>query len=287
MMSIATSRGRQVVAGASVALALSACSFPVTQDEAVASDEASLKNGEVLANGAPWKGVVRVELWNPFEGRWRLCTGQVTSRNTVVTAAHCPRVAGMTSFHSTLYVRITRQTLNGIYGEWLHPEAYILADVQIAFSYTEAVAKHDVAVLKSSNPWINTVQSHAAGLMKGNPNTTLWAFGYGNWGNITNPDQFDQQGRAGQIAVTYNSTAKVYRNNASATDPQLCTGDSGGPLKSSFLSGSMTYGVASQLIQYSGACGTQGEWATTSNNWQWLSSAIGGCTDKLSYIACW
>src|SRR5262245_22944798 len=95
--SIVTSPVRRVLASASFALALNACAAPVAEGEAVASDDSPLKNGFVLANGAPWKGVVRVELWNPFEGKWHVCTGQVTSQKSVLTAAHCPRVAGMTS----------------------------------------------------------------------------------------------------------------------------------------------------------------------------------------------
>lgn len=278
-----------LLTAASLAVALGACAPPEPEEagDQVAVEDSALKNGTVLANGAPWKGVVRVEIWSQSERKWHVCTGQVTSAQTVLTAAHCAWSSGNTSYHSNLYVRITRQTSAGLYGEWLHPESYILADVQVNPSYTTDVAKYDLSVMRGPNPWAATTPSHAAGLMKSNPNLTLWAFGYGNWGNSTNPDEYDQQGRAGQAKVTYNSTYKDYRNNASSSDPQLCIGDSGGPLKSTFLDGSLSYGVASQLIEYSGACGTKGEWATTSNNWTWLKNTIGNCTDKVSYISCW
>ncbi len=277
----------KVFGAAALAVVLSACGAPVESEdleEQLSSEQSELMNGTLIDSSARWRGVVSLDvLWPDFRA-WEHCTGNVSSRRTIITAAHCVTQPLGTSNSGTVTVIVKRQTSTGAWqtllnGVWVH------AEVNPAYNN---FAPHDVAVLTS--PWDlpYITPSDAVPIGKDRPSgEAMWAVGYGMF---TRSGAFDGLGRTGKVTPTYFSSPGEYRFGAGPTDPWLCRGDSGGPIRL----GSRTWGVfgiASLSDSVPGEfCGSKGHWAATADNFQWLKSAIGPdkCIEFLNNLMfCW
>jgi hypothetical protein len=142
-----------------------------------------------------------------------------------------------------------------------------------------------VAVVRAPSNVTNVVQGDASSIAKQAwTSFTGWAFGYGGY----NPTQSDNKLRGGQIPITYNSTLEEFESTGSASSPQLCPGDSGGPLKSVFFSSPVVLGVAvSSFGGGANECGRDGNWAPTGKNWQFIKSNVSNCSENLNFVYCW
>ncbi|HEX2661061.1 MAG TPA: trypsin-like serine protease [Polyangia bacterium] len=286
-MIIAKLSGRSRILGPAIAaLLLPACGGQdendvVDQGETSAPTSA-LKNGFIVDGSASWRGVVFLEVKKVGGVTWVPCTAVVTSKKTMVTAAHCVTYALGTNPSGTVLARAKRETAGSGF-QTIMPESFVAAKYNPAYDGT---ASHDVAVITGNAPFLNITQSEAMPIAKGSPSgVTMYTLGYGNFDN--GPNYFDGQGRSGQLTVTYAAGTAEYTSSATASQPWLCHGDSGGPLK--MVSGVwMVFGIASQF-EGTGTCGNRGHWAATANNWSWIQSTIqlANCSETNSAIFCW
>src|SRR3954447_4950586 len=79
-------------AAVALAMALSACGGPMpgdAEDDAVASEEAAIKNGVLYNGSSNWHGTVKLEIFVPPLQAWSTCSGQVVGARAILTAAHC------------------------------------------------------------------------------------------------------------------------------------------------------------------------------------------------------
>lgn len=268
-----------------------------TDDQAnpTGTQSSEIKNGTLMDGQVRWRGVVSVSIWWPNQQIWQRCSGTITSRRTVVVAAHCVQAAlaaGSTAGDVTALV--LRENTGHRFDE-IMPQSTAFASFNPAYPGTvlERVPKNDVAVIRAYTDFSNVTMSDAIAISTTNPTgKTMWAMGYG-YLDIQDGD-YDGHLHGAQLVPKYDSFGQHYRFDAGETDPWICSGDSGGPLK--MVNGAwMIFGVASQFTggvmndDKHVVCGYQAHWAATSNNWSWLRSAIGSanCTLTTNALFCW
>lgn len=276
---------RWIVAGMSLAMSLPGCGASVGvdgNDEATEAEVSSLKNGTLVDGGGRWAGVVKLQILTA--GSWAVCSGQISSRTTIVTAAHCVNYPLQPYSSGNIQVIVTRQTSTG---QWqtLMPQTTAFAKYH---PFYDGSAYRDVAVITLPSQLSGVVQADAVPLALNNQSgQSMWALGYGYY-DVTSDDGL---GRSGQITPTYSSANHEYTFSASSTQPQICSGDSGGPLKMFSSNRWLNFGVASwfDLDRSGWKCGHSGHWASVPDNSAWLMSAIGydKCTQLLTFITCW
>jgi hypothetical protein len=259
----------------------------------VATTQAAIKNGTVLPNGAPLAGTVLLRIWSYDANKWGTCSGQISSRNTIVTAAHCFTDDSFSGTSASWPVYIQKQTSAGF--QWVSPtQAWAWMDVDLNPSYWNATktsynSVYDFAVIHSDTDWINTVENDTAMFLKGSyVNTTAWALGHGQYDHGSASIDYQLRGAKFFVARHW-SDFYLHTVPSGSNRPMICPGDSGGPLKVKLFNGAFVLGVAS-FTTGGGEddCGTTNAWwARTDKNWQWLVETIDNCSDGISFIRCW
>ncbi len=267
-------------------------------DGEVESVEIGIKNGQVLPSAAPVNGVARLYIWSYDKKKWATCTGQVSSRNTIITAAHCfddSQFSGEYEAAWPLYAKVQTGpntwkmiSPNGSQSSasvYLHPGYWTDSEK------TSHDATYDFAVIHTVSRWHHTTNADTSIVLKAAPSSiTAWGLGYGQYDDGS---PIDNKLRGAQFSVTATNNMYEYQVGSSS-DPQVCPGDSGGPLKLPTSGGSIMLGVAAIITGGDDDdCGhSTASWARTDKGWPWLLDNIDSysgdrCTNASSYFLCW
>jgi Trypsin len=289
-MIIGVARKRAWLAAA-VALLSTSCMTAVGEepgDESFGTEASELKNGTAFNGTGISRGAVAIRFWSPLWNEWQVCSGQVVSKRTILTAAHCVIRASTTNagFSGTARVIVWRAST-------ISSHHLVLSETTVTARYNPSYDQHvgsaayDVGLFVSPVD-LPTITSNDSGLLaKTTPsNVTMHALGFGIYNEGA---QFDDGiGRSGAITPTYAPKALEYFFEATAAQPQICKQDSGGPLKSTTSGLLQVYGVASRHTGPGTYCRPVGHWATTADNMSWLRGNISGnCLETATYYSCW
>jgi V8-like Glu-specific endopeptidase len=272
--------------GVAAAAFASGCAVTASDEGAEEALEASgdeLRNGSFYYGVGVGRGAVGIRFWAPGWGEWQTCSGQVVSKRTILTAAHCviratvgdnPGSATITvwrpSSQSSHVVVLDTQTVTGLY----NPSH-------------DGSTPFDVALFVASTDFQNVTSGDAARVAKTTPTgVQMHAVGFGAYGEGS---QFvDDSGRVGAVTPSYASKALEYFFENTGNQPEICAGDSGGPLKRTTSGVLQVYGVAHGNTGGGAYCGEVGHWATTKHNMDWLRGKISGtCSETSTYYSCW
>jgi hypothetical protein len=242
-----------------------------------------LRNGSFYYGTGVGRGAVGIHLWAPGWREWQTCSGQVVSKRTILTAAHCVvRALGSTAPGSA-YIAVWRPSSTSSHVPVLTGQ-YVTGSINPSH---DGSTPFDVGIFVASTDLQNITSSDAGRLAKTTPSgVTMHAVGFGQYDE---GDQFiDDSGRIGELVPSYASKALEYFFENTSNKPEICAGDSGGPLKSTTSGLLVVYGVAHGNTGGGDVCGPVGHWATTAHNLNWLRGRISGsCTETDSYYRCW
>jgi Trypsin len=250
-------------------------------DEDVSTETSELKNGTVFTGSGTSRGAVLLEIyWPPFDF-WTKCSGQIVSRQTILTAAHC--VYGVGQNGGATWIRASRQTSSG----WVDVISSTWTTVVWNKDY-DGTARNDIGLIiaPTVTPLVGAVRSDAAVMAKSTPSgVNMTAFGFGYYTDTL----FDGKGRSGVVTPTYNAAVPEYYFSGSSTSPKICTGDSGGPLKSTHNGLLWQYGIASWGSAGNGECRRDAHWTTTARHIAWLKANIrpDTCLETATNLSCW
>jgi Trypsin len=251
-------------------------------EEEVGTQTSELKNGTLFDGSGQSRGAVLLEVYWPTKPRgfWQKCSGQIVSKQTILTAAHC--LYGVKSGEFT-WVRASRQTSAG----WVDVIPSTWTQVRWNQAY-DGRATNDVGVViaPDARPLIGYVAEDAAIMAKTTPNRVpMTAFGFGYYTDTL----YDGKGRSATIVPNYDPAVPDFWFDVTAGGPQMCSVDSGGPLKSTHNGLFLTYGVFSWGAKAVGECRRNGHWATTAHNITWLKSNIvptANCFETATLLTC-
>lgn len=258
------------------------------------SAEQGIENGELRPskmNG----GTVLLRIWGqvPNEGtKIEYCSGQVISRDSILTAAHCFYNVGYfgNSWVEKLAVEAYPAHQNSD-GSWRPLSAVETFDVYVPQAYDQARRasldnkRHglDIAVLQRRKNLENTLQGDAASIATntGSKPAYLWAYGHG----YHTDSHFDGQLRRGKFLDLFydrNSASSYFRTilaEPGPNDPHTCASDSGGPWKTdAFGSLTPTSGVIFGVNVWgkgSGECAEQqSRAAIVADHSSWIESRV-------------
>ena len=245
----------------------------------------ALQNGEP-PNGQGGSGAVVIQIWN--NERWnQLCSGQVVARDSILTASNCFRFFDRPAGNRWFYV-IWRQDVSGLWtnltqnlsnngwmqGEFkLHPDydgVQVTAPTVTDNGWRNHDTKNDVAVLTLDDNLVGVSQEDSTYLdndivNRGRPGQFL---GYGT-GRL----------RQGRYEVLWDNPEQIYTSTPITTDPRICPGDFGGPLKDRNTvteRNGIQIGVASQVTGGCLAGGSQTDFAAIQPNVSFITGALPG-----------
>jgi secreted trypsin-like serine protease len=251
--------------------------------EALSDIEQSIENGELYPKVSS-NGVVLLYLQDT-NGTYQTCSGQVLSRNTVLTAAHCFYLRGHTKEEQDVNVAVHHQKSDGKW-ESLQSDGGTtaeLAKVYLQAAYLKSpttVSANDIAIIKTAKNMSNIVQGDSAALLRDTTRTFRagYAYGYG----FKSDSASDGQLRRGEMKNL--SFGTVITATAASTDPHLCGGDSGGSLKlgvEESIDG-IQFGINSYTVG-NGACGESGSgYVNVAYHIDWIKGKVGAarCVDR-------
>lgn len=254
-------------------------------EEPLASVTSELKNGTTYDGSALFRGAVGLYIWSPVWGSWQTCSGQVVSRRTIMTAAHCV-IRGSADNPGGAWVIAWRPSSNSAYVPVL-PMTWVTTRYNPSYIDYGATTPFDVGLFISPNNLQNITSGDSGVLAKSTPsNVTMYALGFGYYDD--GPLYYDDYGRYGQLVPTYASRALEYFFENTDDDPEICAQDSGGPLKSTTSGLLLVYGLASRHTGSGTYCKPVGHWATTKHNMNWLRGKISGnCLETSTLYSCW
>ena len=208
--------------------------------------------GTVLAPGAPWGGAVKLTLLYPGTSTYFVCSGQVISPHEILTAAHCVVAALNGAASGTIMFGATRQASATT---WVSIGS---GTATATFNpFNDTTAQYDIGLISWGSQWNNTSNADMAPIATTAPSQSMWVLGYG-------PPDF--QARGGTVSAVFGGSSY----SSTAAVPQVCNGDSGGPLKGLFAN--EVYGVTSQTGNLS--CTGGSVFAATARNWTWVRNVM-------------
>lgn len=237
-----------------LSLLSAACAVPAEDADVDAADigqvDQAIENGELRPTSLNG-GTALVKIRGPT-GILNSCSGQVVARDTILTAAHCLYDVGVYSggWSKTKSVKVTISHQDPD-GSWTSlsatnesVSAYVREEyVTLRNANDKAALGWDMAVLRRSIPYGNLVPSDVTALVTGSASEVDFAYVYGH-GFFADQfcdrgcnDTLDEQLRRGffdSLTWNRNSSSQYYRTIRSdvlANDPHTCSGDSGGPWK--------------------------------------------------------
>lgn len=284
--------GRTATVGwvaAASALVGSGCVTTVTDDpyeEPVAAENAALKNGTTFNGSGMSRGAVGIYFWAPLWNEWHTCSGQIVSKRTIMTAAHCVEGATAASNPGTAQIIVWRPSSTSSHVPVL-TQTTVTGHFNPRYTETNYATPFDIGVFVSPVDLQNVTSSDAGALAKSAPsNVTMYAFGFGYYND--GPLFYDDVGRSGAITPTYATKGAEYFFSATSSQPQICKQDSGGPLKSTTSGPLLVYGVASRHSGSGTYCRPVGHWAAVTNSVSWLKTKItGSCLETSTLYSCW
>jgi secreted trypsin-like serine protease len=281
------SQVRWFLAVTPLALFASGCAIAASDEsegQTVAVETAELKNGSLYDGNEMWRGVVRLLIQTPPYGAWNTCSGQVVSRQTIMTAAHCVKGAvGLGENPGASNVRVWRESPTG--QVVVMPQTWVMMEYNPAYSNDSAVDDVGLIHAPTVQPLQNVTSADSAVLAKTTPsNVTMYAFGFGYY----NSTQIDWRGRYGAIVPTYATKAVEYFWENTGTAPEQCAGDSGGPIKSATSGSVQVYALHSRRSGGTGLCQPVGHAPATARAITWLrNNIVGSCQETATTLKCW
>lgn len=271
------------------------CGGAEMEGEELGRSQEGLRNGVVMHNNAPLDGIARLDiLESNTTNDYSHCSAQVISKRTLLTAAHCFQYSSVQSTSGSTKVRSAKTINSSGAGVWLSKNGANgeIASIKIHPNYytnTGFNYEYDIAVVNFSHDLYNTVQADAAPMLnmwRTSP-FDAWANGYGYYDD----NQVDWLLRSGVIEDVVYSLG-MYRGYTPPGTPQLCTGDSGGPLKVPYFGTGLVLGVASYNDDGGPHCGDHtAAWAPVVRDVAWIANNLTGSCNVSGFaseiVTCW
>jgi hypothetical protein len=228
--------------------ALGGCSAPVESGEDLAAAGEPIEGGSIPVPATMNAGTVRLSIRHATGDTEVSCSGQVISRNSILTAASCFYNQGWFEggWDNNVAVPLRAQHHNPDWSweflTWDGASHWVTASVLVQEAYVDyrddgnsLAHGYDVAVVRTSEPLINVTSSDVTAIARSTSQRPEWSYAYGH--GYYSDTLHDGNLRRGYLeALTWHTSSgsSSYRTVVSdygAGDAHLCKGDIGGPWK--------------------------------------------------------